>query len=845
VGARARLPSRFLVLLLVFLACGLIGFPGTVFGSRLPRETPASLSPAPTMGALLPLTGGLSVFGMDMEKAIQLLDEQVNGSGGIRGSNLTVHVVDSQTDPVAARNGATTLIQQKGVQAIVGGVSSSEALAAAPVTEAAGVVLISPTATVAAISTSDSNDSLWRTTASDRLQGKAAALLSYNNLSYRRIGILAANNAYGNALATSFLENFTVLGGTIPILVYYTPNQADYSADLTILFSTNPEAVYLVAYPYEGTIILNNWWSNHAAWPTHWILTDGMEDQTTLDQLRSGGVNTTGFIGLTPTRSPTTTGVAAYERFRSAFAARFGFDPFTVFTENAYDSAFVLALAMYAAKSTDPSVFRTTIRYVANPPGMTILPGQWAQAVAALDAGQDIDYWGAANRVDFDMYGDTGTAYSVWQVNITGTIGEVAVLDEPLFWTPGPEGSLPIAVRVQSPTSASFLSGPVTIAGTASAANGLVAVQVRVDAGTWANATGTSNWTFPLDTTGLADGPHQIGARSFDGTNYSAEVTVAVTVDNTPPSLRIDRPQAGSFVASSVSSALTSWDAASGIEHLIISRYTEPPIVLPGSAISLKFANATEGVHTLSIRAFDGAGNARQALVTFTVDRTPPTTTLTVFGNQGRAGWFTSGVTLLLAPADPLSGVDTTFVRVDTNPFATYTAPIAIRNDGVYTVDYYAKDLVGNVEPVHTLQISIDTTPPTVEISPHPSFLRQADVIISWTGADATSGIVRYEVNLDDEPYRSVGLATSEPFLLSNGEHTIHVRAVDAAGLQTNRSAHVTVDTNVFSFTGPYGGAPTIAIPVVIAVVAFVLFWRRRRGGGKKPATQNSEGPSS
>jgi len=54
----------------------------------------------------------------------------------------------------------------------------------------------------------------------------------------------------------------------------------------------------------------------------------------------------------------------------------------------------------------------------------------------------------------------------------------------------------------------------------------------------------------------------------------------------------------------------------------------------------------------------------------------------------------------------------------------------------------------------------------------------------------------------------------------------------------------VTVDTNVFSFTGPYGGAPTIAIPVAVAVVAFVLFWRRRRGGGKEPATQTGEGPS-
>jgi hypothetical protein len=109
--------------------------------------------------------------------------------------------------------------------------------------------------------------------------------------------------------------------------------------------------------------------------------------------------------------------------------------------------------------------------------------------------------------------------------------------------------------------------------------------------------------------------------------------------------------------------------------------------------------------------------------------------------------------------------------------------------------------------------------------------LRQRDVIISWTGTDSTSGIAGYEVNVDAEAYRSVSLSTSEPFHLSDGEHTIHIRAIDVAGLQTNRSAHVAVDTNVFSLTGPYGGAPTIAIPAVIAVVALILFLRRRRGG--------------
>src|SRR5207244_7914920 len=109
--------------------------------------------------------------------------------------------------------------------------------------------------------------------------------------------------------------------------------------------------------------------------------------------------------------------------------------------------------------------------------------------------------------------------------------------------------------------------------------------------------------------------------------------SVAVPCASSPPFLRTARHRAVAFSVSSSSSTWTAWVPGSGIEHLMIQLDTDPPMVLPGSAISLNFANATEGVHTLSIRAFDGAGNARQALVTFTVDRTPPTTTLTVFGN--------------------------------------------------------------------------------------------------------------------------------------------------------------------------------------------------------------------
>jgi parallel beta-helix repeat protein len=91
------------------------------------------------------------------------------------------------------------------------------------------------------------------------------------------------------------------------------------------------------------------------------------------------------------------------------------------------------------------------------------------------------------------------------------------------------------AVATTSPQNGSTVSGSVTVQGTAEDPDGnetLQAVQVRVDGGEWTAATGTTNWSFALDTTPLANGDHLIELRAFDGTAYSDIASITVTVAN-------------------------------------------------------------------------------------------------------------------------------------------------------------------------------------------------------------------------------------------------------------------------------------------------------------------------
>ena len=88
-------------------------------------------------------------------------------------------------------------------------------------------------------------------------------------------------------------------------------------------------------------------------------------------------------------------------------------------------------------------------------------------------------------------------------------------------------------VAITSPASGASVSGTINVSGTASDTVSISSVQVAVDGGSYANASGTSNWTFGLNTASLSNGAHSLSAKTTDTAGISATSSpLPLTVNN-------------------------------------------------------------------------------------------------------------------------------------------------------------------------------------------------------------------------------------------------------------------------------------------------------------------------
>ena len=84
------------------------------------------------IGALLPFSGGVELYGEQAKLGIDLAAREINSKGGILGRPLQVIYADDGTRPNIALNGAHKLIEEDKVLAVIGPITSQNLNAVAP-----------------------------------------------------------------------------------------------------------------------------------------------------------------------------------------------------------------------------------------------------------------------------------------------------------------------------------------------------------------------------------------------------------------------------------------------------------------------------------------------------------------------------------------------------------------------------------------------------------------------------------------------------------------------------------------------------------------------------------------
>lgn len=138
-----------------------------------------------------------------------------------------------------------------------------------------------------------------------------------------------------------------------------------------------------------------------------------------------------------------------------------------------------------------------------------------------------------------------------------------------------------------------------------------------------------------------------------------------------------------------------------------------------------------------------------------------------------------------------------------TNGYSVTYTPAAALADGAHTVTIDCKDNDGNAATQKSTSYTIDTVPPTLNVTSPADGLVTAtsSVTVAGTTNDATSSPVTITISLNGEDQGAVTVGANGSFsktvTLAEGSNTIIVKAKDAAGKESTVTRNVTLDTSV------------------------------------------------
>ncbi|MDI6860832.1 MAG: ABC transporter substrate-binding protein [Caldisericia bacterium] len=305
------------------------------------------------IGGVGPISGEAATFGLSTREGEELAVEEWNAKGGVLGKKIKLIFEDDKGDPTEAATVYTKLIEQDKVVGIVGTVMSKCSLAGAPIAQAKGVPMISPTSTNPKVT--EVGDYIFRACFIDPFQGTVGANFAYNDLGVRKAGcIFDIGNDYTKGLAEFFRDQFIKLGGQIVGFESHPTGATDFKAQLTNLIKAGAELIYISDYYNDAGLIMKQ--ARELGFKGYFLGGDGWDSPKLVEiggQAVEGGFFTNHFSK--DDQRP------EVQEFVKKYREKYGKDP-DALAALAYDAMNIMLTAIQTAGSTDGAKIRDAMK---------------------------------------------------------------------------------------------------------------------------------------------------------------------------------------------------------------------------------------------------------------------------------------------------------------------------------------------------------------------------------------------------------------------------------------------------------------------------------------------------
>ncbi|MCU1654437.1 MAG: hypothetical protein JWQ60_5586 [Pseudonocardia sp.] len=389
-----------------------------------------------TVADVAPFTGADAALGPIYFASCLGATSAINAAGGVQGKRLHCKSVDTRGDPADAVPAVRQMFATTSDLGLVIGLTSDEAASVVPVINSRNMVMFGMTGESEFDSTKF--EYFYRLVAPDLAESYALVAIAAQR-GYKKVAL-----AFGNDIGSqTFVKPAISALGKANIAVADNETldlkASTFRTEASKVVASHPDAIFTEALGPAAASFLSEVKQLNGGKSIPIVATSASIDPSWFKAVSAAIGAQDLAANFVADNTVIDTSGPAYQSFKQALLSQKSkvsstgnFDTYLTApgAVHLYDGINLAALAMIAAKSTDPKVYRPFIETIGNGTTGATDVTSFAEGAAALKAGKKVHYTGPGGPTNFDAYHDSTGLFEIDAYDASGNVKVVGKLTD-------------------------------------------------------------------------------------------------------------------------------------------------------------------------------------------------------------------------------------------------------------------------------------------------------------------------------------------------------------------------------------------------------------------------------